>query len=347
MSATLDTRTWLIWGFACMLPLLVSRNPWITLEIFLVVVIVRNVAVPVQGSMRTGWFIRVAAVMALVGALFNLVTVRAGDLVLLELPTSWPVIGGAWTLNALVFGLVAGATLFVLVLAGITTANLIRWMDLFHVLPKRLAPIAITGSVAWAFLPQTAVAWNDIRDTRAMRGHRIRGIRDMLPIVVPLLASGLERSLIMAEALEARGFGNPPSTKPNRWSVASPLLLVAGLVGLATASFQIATGHASGAALTGLVAILFLMLAGRLSGSTGPAITTYDERRFHRADAAVMVASGVATVTTLAWLWRSPVDLTFDFYPSLGWPAPVPILLLALSGLMLPALVTQSAPTPR
>ena len=34
-----------------------------------------------------------------------------------------------------------------------------------------------------------------IREAQAVRGHRVQGIRDWLPIVVPLLVSGLERAM--------------------------------------------------------------------------------------------------------------------------------------------------------
>ncbi len=344
MSGELDTRTWLMWGVACMLPLLVSRNPWITIELAIVVTVVRAVAVPASAGNRTRWFIRLAAIMALVGAAFNVMTVRAGDIVLLELPASWPVVGGAWTLNALVYGLVGGFTLFVLVLVGMTTAILIRWMDLFQILPKRLAPIAVTGSVAWGFLPQTALAWQNIQETMAMRGHRVRGVKDFLPIVVPLLAGGLERSLTMAEALEARGFGSPANPARRRSAFLSPIALVVGLAGMATAIFLIAVGRTADGGLILMAAILALIVASRLAPVSGPPITSYAERRLTSADLVVMLASLVAIVATLVWVWWMPASLTLVFYPSLTWPDPVPLLLLALSGLLVPALVLHPGP---
>ena len=338
MTTRLDTRTWLVWGMGCMLPLLVSRNPWITLEVLTVVLVVRAVAIP-RAHTRTGWFLRIAAVMALVGAGFNLLTVRAGDIVLFSMPDRWPIVGGVWTFNALLYGLVSGATLFVLVLTGISIANLINWMDLFHILPKRLAPIAVTGSVAWVFLPQTAVAWTHIRDTMAMRGQRVRSFRDFVPIVVPLLASGLERSLTMAEALETKGFSSPGARRVSGWRALAPVLLIAGLVGIATAAFQIAIGRTGEAVAIGAAGIGLIVLAGRAAPHAGPTITSYDVQRLHRPDAAVMGVSGFAIAVTIFWLVDRPDDLTLTFYPALEWPAPVPLLLLALSGLMLPAIL--------
>jgi energy-coupling factor transport system permease protein len=347
-ASSLDTRTWLLWSLGCILPLLMSRNPWITVAIGLVVLTVRAVAVPRGGAARAAWLIRLAAVMALVGAVFNVLTVRSGDIVVLELPATWPIIGGGLTLNALVFGLVSGMTLFVLVLTGVTTAGLIRWIDLFHVLPRRLAPIAATGSVAWAFLPQTAIAWQNIRETMAMRGMRLRGARDALPIIIPLLASGLERSLTMAEALEARGFGLPAGGGPvNRGrfgAIRSSVVLVAGLASAALAAYLLSTNVVGAGLLALAMAGCLLALYGRWVPPGAAATSRYNPRSMGRADWIAMTGAMTAIMTILVWVWWRPASLSLSFYPSLSWPDPVPLLLLGLAPLMLPAFLLRPQP---
>ena len=52
------------------------------------------------------------------------------------------------------------------------------------------------GSVAWSYLPRTTAALAEIREAQMARGYRPRGIRDAAPLVIPLLAGGLERSMI-------------------------------------------------------------------------------------------------------------------------------------------------------
>jgi energy-coupling factor transport system permease protein len=328
-----------------MLPLLMARNPWITLEIGLIVLTVRIVAVPPGPGRRSAWLIRVAAVMAMMGALFNVLTVRSGDIVLLELPDRWPIIGGALTLNALVFGIVSGMTLFVLVLTGVTTGSLIRWVDLFHLLPRRLVPIAATGSVAWAFLPQTAIAWHNIRETMAMRGMLFRGPRDYLPIVIPLLASGLERSLTMAEALEARGFGAPIGARQSHQTPTKAnwlaVLLVMGLAGAASAAYLVATNAVAVGLVVLAIAACLLFLYSRFTPPGIMITSRYRTQRIGPADRFTMIGAAVAIVTTLIWLWWRPASLTLTFYPSLTWPDPVPLLLLGLAPLMLPAFLIQ------
>ena len=144
-ASDLDSRTWLMWAFAAMLPLLLGRNPWLTMEILIIVLVVRGTWLDRHAAQGNAWFLRIALVMAAIGVVFNVLTVHAGDLVFASLPDAWPVIGGDLTWNAVAYGLVSGLTLFGLVLTGITVAALIRWVDLFHLLPPRLAPIPMTS----------------------------------------------------------------------------------------------------------------------------------------------------------------------------------------------------------
>jgi len=68
------------------------------------------------------------------------------------------------------------------------------------------------------------------------RGIEVRGLRGRAQLLSPLLAGSLERSLNLAEAMEARGFGRPgrtrapalPWTPLDRLAVAAALLLALG-----------------------------------------------------------------------------------------------------------------------
>lgn len=349
-SPQLDTRTWLLWGIAAMLPLLIGRNPWISLEVLIIVLTVRAVAVPAAAGQRVSWFLRIALVMATISTVFNLLTVHSGDRTLVTLPASWPVIGGPLTLNALVYGIVGGLTLFTLVLVGLTTASMIRWVDLFHILPRRLAPIAVTGSVAWAFLPQTSVAWRNIQEAMAMRGYRFRRLRDFLPIVVPLLASGLDRSLAMAESLEARGFGAPVQSsmtpRANRRHLLAPVLLITALTGLVLTAYLIATGQPLAGLWTGGGVIAALAGYRQVSPPPLVQVTRYQILRLRQADFLAMGASLLAIGAILVTSWRDPIAMQLPVYPVLDWPRPVPLLMLALAPLLLPAFLIRPGEKP-
>jgi energy-coupling factor transport system permease protein len=73
------------------------------------------------------------------------------------------------------------------------------------------------------------------------RGVEVRGVRGQARLLLPLLAGSLERSLALAEAMEARGFGRGRRTRAPRpgwtaldWTavVLAPLLVVAGVLWL-------------------------------------------------------------------------------------------------------------------
>lgn len=334
----LDFRAWLAWGAAAMTPLLVSRNPWILAQVLVIVSIVRVTWGPAMYHQGLGWFVRIAASFVLVGVAFNVVTVHAGNLVLARLPETWPVIGGALTWNALAYGVLGGLALFGLVLTGVTISALISWTDLFHVMPARLAPIAVTGSVAWAFLPQTAIAWRNIREAQVMRGHRFRAARDFIPIVVPLLAGGLDRSLAVAEALESRGFGASTDAGTTRRSRREDLAfgtgVVTGLGGLAVAVYCLAVGRAGWAAVAAILGGLSLAALLRLSPAPANKRTRYRSPTWTGADTLVTAVSLATLIAVLVWNGARPGSLAYTPYPALSSPA-VDAPLLAVLGLLL------------
>ncbi len=343
----LDSRAWLCWGLATMTPLLLGRNPWVLLLVLVIVCVVRTVWQPAMAHQGMGWFIRIAAMFVVVGVMFNVLTVHSGDRVIAELPGTWPVIGGILTWNVLVYGILGGIALFTLVLTGITISTLMSWTDLFHVMPRRLASIAVTGSVAWAFLPQTAVAWRQIREAQTMRGHQFRGVRDFIPIVVPLLAGGLDRSLMMAEALESRGFGASASSAPTfsrshgRGLVFS-IGVIVGLGGLAVAVYCLAVGMATWAVAAGLAGCLSLAALVRSSPSPVPVRTRYRGLVWTNADSLVTATSVVVACFVVIWNGVRPTSLAYAPYPALTVPPADPPLLLILALLIAPAVVYRT-----
>lgn len=340
----IDSRAWLAWAVAAMIPALLGRNPIVLAELLCIVLVVHVVWADAATFAGLRWFVRLAALFTIIGVIFNVLTVHAGTLAFAHLPREWPVIGGALTVNALVFGLASGFALLTLVLIGTTVASLVNWMDFFHAMPSRLAPIAVAGSVAWGFLPQSAVAFRQIRESQEMRGHRIQGARGLLPLIMPLLAGALERALATAEALEARGFGASPDRDTERAKLArfTPGLMIGGMVVLVVGAFSALTGYVW-IGLTGL-AVGAGMLGSALRSPRGqrPGRTRYRRLRWSGRDTAISSAATVSGVATLLASWMNPEALRFDPYPDLLLPrADVP-LMIAIAFLMVPALLATT-----
>ena len=154
--------------------------------------------------------------------------------------------------------------IFSLVAVSATLGATLDWSATMRLLPERMAALAVAGSVAWSYLPRTTAALAEIREAQMARGYRPRGIRDAAPLVIPLLAGGLERSMMTAEALEARAFGAPlaPELTPRPWQVAS---LLVGLVAALTGAFCLALGQL--AVASGLLAVAAAsLMAGLFTG---------------------------------------------------------------------------------
>ena len=341
--AALDPRAWLVWAVAASAPPLLGRNPFVLAATLLAVLGVRAAwsggaphAAPWRGILR------LALVFAAVGVLFNVLTVHVGDRVIARLPEAIPIVGGPLTLNALVYGLLGAVAVLTLVLVGVTLGAVLDWTALLRLLPARLTTVAVAGSVAWAFIPQTAAAFAEIREAQTARGYRPRGARDLIPLVVPLLSGGLEKALTLAEALEARAFGAPldPSQLDSRpWR---GLLTALGLTGGAVGAYLLAVGRPLAAITTLAAATGALLLAAREPRDAGNRLrrTRYREPAWGQRETLVAGTAGLVIVAQLLTLALDPAAFAYEPYPSLTAPRVNLPLLAALALLLIPVAVS-------
>jgi energy-coupling factor transport system permease protein len=332
-----DPRAWLLWGIAAGLPPLIGRNPFVLLATLMSVIAVREAWAAAPGAGAWRGIVRLALIFSAIGVLFNVLTAHIGDRVFARLPDAFPIIGGPLTLNALVYGLLSAIAAFTLVLVGATLGAVLDWTTLLRLLPARLTIVAVAGSVAWAFIPQTVTAFTEIREAQLARGHRIQGVRDYAPLLVPLLAGGLERAIILAEALESRGFGaTMPSAPAARWrGVLTILGLTAATVGvyaLAVGRLELAMPLLAGAGI-GLYAT---------SRDPSPASmrqrTRYRQPRWERQETQIAASAGVVLVMQGLILIVDPGGFSYEPYPSVTLPTVNLPLLAALGLLLTPAL---------
>jgi energy-coupling factor transport system permease protein len=336
----LDPRAWIIWAVAANLPPLVGRNPWPLAATLLAVLGVW--AAWSTGAAGARWrpLLRLAVAFGTVSVLFNLLTAHIGDRGVGALPESWPVIGGVLTLNALIYGLLSAMAIFSLMAVGATLGATLDWSATMRLLPERMAALAVAGSVAWSYLPRTTAALSEIREAQMARGYRPRGVRDAAPLVIPLLAGGLERAMITAEALEARAFGAPlaPELNPRPWQVAS---LLGALVAALTGAFCLALGQLTVAGALLAIAMAALM-AGLVTGRVRePRLrrTRYRDPLWERPEWIVSGAAIAVLAVEIGVLFLDPVAFRYEPYPSLTAPAISLPLLAALGLLLVPAAV--------
>lgn len=336
----IDSRAWLVWGAAASMPLLIGRHPLVIAELLTIVLVVRAVCLSPEKARGWGWILWVAMIALPIGVLFNMLTVRAGDAELFRIPASVPLVGGTVTWNAVAYGLLSGVTIVTLLAVGTTVASGMDWSTLMRSMPARASGIAVAGSVAWAFLPQMATSWREIREAQVARGHQWRGVRDVVPLVVPLMAGGLDRSITMAEALESRGFGS--ATTPGD-SQRLPAIGHGAALTLAILTLYLFTvGQPYQAMTSSFLAVLAAVVgtkAGRGTVRVSP--TQYRAVVWDRNDALISISAVVTIMTTAVALHVTPSALRYDPYPVLIWPDTEFWLIFTLSLLLMPAVVAS------
>jgi hypothetical protein len=157
---------------------------------------------------------------------------------------------------------------------------------------------------------------------------------------MPLLAGGLERALMTAEALEARAFGAPLSPEAQARPV-QVLALTGGVVAALSGAFSLALGQtiAAGAALALAACLLALGLLGGRSRVPALRRTRYRDPLWERPEWIVSGAALVVLTVEIAVLVLDPAAFRYEPYPSLTAPAISLPLLAALGLLLTPALV--------
>jgi energy-coupling factor transport system permease protein len=322
---TFNPVAWLVWLLAAALPALLTRNP-LYLVLALLATWVTHVALGRHSTAAQSWdsFVRFGAALWLLTIPFTVLTVHYGAIVIFNLPANWPIIGGPVTLEALLFAVTGGLALLTLLLAFATFNTAVDQARLL-----RLTPVA---------------SWQTIREAQEVRGHKVRGVRDLLPLIMPLLVTALERAMHLAESMEARGFGREMRPVRPARRFFQQLAVLGGLclfgIGLAGTGFWPNQGLLCG-----------LLLA---SGATLLVASFWDQgRRVERShyrrwywtpvDRAVCAIGTVGVAGWLTvWLFHGADWLLYYPYPPYSpWPTFEPIVGLlaltpALAGLVLP-----------
>jgi energy-coupling factor transport system permease protein len=340
------TWSWVIWLVAASVPAFTLRNP-------LYLALVLGAAGLVYFSLgRTstigrswGTFARIGLFLFALTIPINALSIHTGQIVLFRLPETWPIVGGAITLEAVIAGAVSGLALFTILMVFATFNAVVDHYQLLRATPAFLFQAGVVISIAITFVPQMVLSAKEIREAQRIRGHRFRGIRDLLPLIMPLLASGLERAIQLAETMEARGFGSAVEPLPPRralmvqvGSLVALLALLAGLFVTAYFTESRTWGWALiGLGIAGLLAA-FRTQAGRVQQ------TRYRRLAWHSGDIAVVVACALAVTGFVGARLAVPEAIFYSpFPPNALWPPFQPVAGAALLLLAVPAVLAPKA----
>ncbi len=176
-------------------------------------------------------------------------------------------LGGPVSAEGLVFALCQGlqlATLLCCVGAANALANAKR---LLRSLPAALYEVSVAVVVALTVAPQLVASARSVRRARMLRGDTVRGVRAVKVLLVPVLEDAFERSLVLAAAMDSRGYGRNAGL-PAKARALTGTLVLGGLIGLCVGGYGLLDGSAP--AVTGVPMLLLgstLAVTGLWTGS--------------------------------------------------------------------------------
>lgn len=319
---------WLVWAACAGCVALLTRNPWQLILIGVIGVALRWAILRRRpGRLELGLF----GGLVTLPALLNFLLSRSGSTVLFRLPL--PLVGGSFTLEALLFGLVAGVQISSLMAVMMAFGDAVTAADLLRRIPRILYPAGLTASIGLTFAPQARSSFNEIREAQVIRGYRPRGWRDLPEIIVPLVVMTVENALALGETLATRGWGSGQARRGAQWVFTLGWL-------------------AMGLGAMGVLVDPNLLLPGLLLAGCGVVALWLAGRRMPRASQLVQdawswretmvvgLALGVATIFGLLTA-LAPSVLVYYPYPNVSWP-PIHVPLLgALLLLAAPWLVLR------
>ncbi len=349
-ATAMHPGAWWLWALALGTAATRTTNPLLLALLVTVsayVVITRRPHAP--WSRSYGAFVKLALAVLLIRLLFTtlLGSPIPGTHTLVTLPEvplpDWAQgvrLGGRVTAEGLTFALYDAmklATLLICVGAANALANPSR---LLKSLPGALYEMGVAVVVALTFAPNLIADVQRLRAARRLRGRHDKGLRGLLQVGLPVLEGALERSVALAAAMDARGYGRTAQVPaPVRRTTAA--LTLGGLLGICAGTYGLLTAAGGTYGIPVLLAGVAAAFGGLWLGGRRTVRTRYRPDRWD-ARAWLVTASGVAVAGLLflaaardpAALHPGVVPLTAPTLPL--WPAAA-VLLGLLPAFVAPA----------
>lgn len=244
MNRALHPLAWWIWAGS--LAIAVARASSVLLScaiVGVVAIIVYTKSENAPWAQSFYWSLKIGlwviAIRVTTGILIGIPTVGRTlfTLPLIPLPSWMPGvrIGGHVTYERLIATAHDGimlATIIALLGAGASLASPHR---LLRSLPVMIYEFGVAVVIATSVLPQLVTSSLRIREAQRLRGQDVRGLRSWKRIALPLLEDSLARSLDLAAAMDARGYGisrKRSRYRPNPWRISEYLVCATAILAM-------------------------------------------------------------------------------------------------------------------
>ncbi len=348
---SLHPGAWWVWALALAAAASRSQNPVPLLLILVVtgfVVAARRSDAPWARSYMA--FLKLSLVLIVVRIAFQalLSSGAQGPTVLVTLPSlPMPVgsglkLGGVISLEAVLRAFYEGLQLAT-ILCCVGAANALgSARRLLRYVPGALYEIGVACVIALTFAPQLVSDAVRVRAAHRLRGQSASGVRSLARLAMPVLEGALERSVDLAAAMDARGYGRTSDAGRVSRRVTGALVF-GGLLGVCVGVYGLLDATAS--AWLGTPTLVVSLAAAGAGLNVGGRRTGRTKYRPDPWALPEWLVSGSGVVAALAVF----VDVHLhpaDFYLASVTDLP-PVPLLACAGILvalLPAVVAPPLP---
>ncbi len=322
-TVPVHTAAWLAWVLLVMIVALVTNNPYYLAIVFLSVLLVAVLS-PRTGTSVASFRALLAFGLSLfaVSMLIAVINGNFGDHILFTIPgpelPGWLGglrLGGPVSAEGLVAAAIRGLAILTVLLAFGVFNGAVSPHRVLRTAPAALFHAGLVVTVGLTLLPATIEDTRRIREMRALRGART-GLRELPALVVPAVINGLERSMRLAEAMEARGYAASEPPRPGRQllgAVSVPLLIGAAW---GWYYYDWARPVAAAAALLGLAALAAWFVA-MARGSRATRLRDDPIHPLDRGCIALSIGVGTLALTGAAGGW---LPLKYNPFADLPWP---------------------------
>ena len=353
---SLHPIAWWLWAISLAVAVNRTTNPLLlllALGVLLFVVANRRTDAPWARAFR--FYFAMALIVIVVRVVFRCIFssgINPTDHILFTLPHiptpkwySGVHLGGPVSLEACLSAAVDGLR-FGTIICCIGAANaLANPKRALRVLPGALYELGMAIVVAVSIAPQLVESVQRVAKARRLRAGTSKGLRALRSIAIPVLEDALDRSLLLAAAMDSRGYGRVGTTASRGSRRATAALMIGGMLGLVVGCYGLLDGTAPRylglpTILTGVV----LCGAGLFLGGRRVHRTQYRPDPWQSPEWIVAGCGVVSAVLLYLGTGYSETQLNPSFYPLHFPPLPlVPAIAIGIAAI--PAFAAPPVPT--
>lgn len=216
---------------------------------------------------------------------------------------------------------------------------------LLRSMPRALHEIGTAVVVSVSVAPQLAESVQRVLRARLLRGSSGLGLRALPQVALPVLQDTLDRSLLLASAMESRGYGSRRSSTAGRRLLVGALTLL-GLMVLTFGIYGVLDpiGTAGRLAVPTLVLGVALTCGGMALGGREIRVSTYRRDPWLTAETLTVLSGAAAAAGVIISRSTSPDLLLMPLQPIAAPGLPL-LATLGIALAALPAFVTPPTPT--